>query len=183
MKIFRLSLILLVIIIISSCSTPQEESNTSKIDNKDLPDQESWQSSVTITKEGRLVAEIKAGYIASYSKKNETILGDSIHVDFFNREGKHNSVLTAHSGIVFNQTTNLMATGNVVVISDSGMVLKTEELQWDNKMQKIISKVPVVFMSKTDTIFGDSFISDPDLKNYEIYNTRGYSKRLIPLDK
>ena len=101
----------------------------------------------------------------------------------FDRDGSHNSVLTADSGLVFNQTNNLVAYGEVVVVSDSGIVLETQELRWDNEKQKIISDVPVRFTTEDDTLVGDSFISDPDLSNYEIRNARGYSRRTIPLEK
>ncbi|MCB0299574.1 MAG: LPS export ABC transporter periplasmic protein LptC, partial [Calditrichaeota bacterium] len=100
-----------------------------------------------------------------------------------NREGQHNSVLTAQEGVVDNQTENLRAMGNVIVISDSGVVLETEELLWDNQKQKIISDVPVKFTTDEDTLVGDSFISDPELVNYEIRNARGYSKRKMQLEK
>ncbi|MFQ5582804.1 MAG: LPS export ABC transporter periplasmic protein LptC [Calditrichia bacterium] len=183
MKRFWLITILLLLAGAFSCSSPQEEPGAANTERKNLPDQESWNSTVVITRESRLVAEIKAGYIATYNKKQETVLGDSIHVDFYNREGVHNSVLTADSGIVYNKSNNLLATGHVVVVSDSGIVLKTEILRWDNKRQKIISDVPVVFATETDTLMGETFISDPDLKNYEIRNARGYSKRIIPLEK
>ena len=35
----------------------------------------------------------------------------------------------------------------------------------------------IVFNTATDTLMGDSFVSDADLRNYEIKNARGYSHR------
>jgi hypothetical protein len=84
---------------------------------------------------------------------------------------------------VFSQTNNLIAYGEVQVVSDSGVVLETQELRWDNEKQKIISEVAVRFSTQTDTLLGDSFISDPDLTDYEIKNARGYSRRIIPMEK
>jgi hypothetical protein len=77
----------------------------------------------------------------------------------------------------------MMAIGNVIVVSDSGIVLETEELKWKNQEQKIVSDVEVIFTSETEKLIGDSFISDPDLKNYEIKNARGYTQRVIPLER
>jgi LPS export ABC transporter protein LptC len=104
-------------------------------------------------------------------------------VDFYNQDGNHNSVLTSREGVVDNNTHNLTAIGNVIVVSDSGIVLETEELMWDNRKQKIISEVAVKFTTLIDTLIGDSFISDPDLANYEISNARGYSRRQIQVKK
>lgn len=168
---------------LSACSTTQEEPSGPRPENEGLPDQESWHSTIIITKDGRRMAEVWAGYIATYNEKNETALKDSIHIDFYDQEGNHNSVLTAKEGLVYNQTNNMVAIGNVIVVSDSGIVLETEELQWNNQRQKIISDVPVIFTTETEKLNGDSFISDPDLKNYEIKNARGYTEKIIPLKK
>lgn len=177
------SILFFLLLLLVQCSSPQQEGATGETKKIDFPDQESWESTVTITQEGRKVAEVWAGYIALYNKKNITVLKDSIHIDFFNREGKHMSVLTADSGIVYNRTNDLEARGHVVVVSDSGVVLETEVLRWDNRKQKIISEVPVRFTTAEDTLIGDSFVSDPDLKNYELRNARGYSRRKIPMEK
>lgn len=167
---------------ILSCNITQDEPSSPKSDEV-LPDQESWQSTIIITKDGRRMAEVWAGYIATYNEKNETILKDSIHIDFYDQEGNHNSILTANEGLVYNQTNNMIAIGNVIVVSDSGIVLETEELKWSNQEQKIVSDVEVIFTTETEKLIGDSFISDPDLKNYEIKNARGYTQRVIPLEK
>jgi LPS export ABC transporter protein LptC len=176
-------IILLSAILLVSCTKIEEEQSTSSLDQARIPDQESWKSVITMTKDGKKFAEVWAGYIAFYSEQGKTFLRDSIHADFFDRNGIHNSTLTADSGIVFSQTNNLIAYGEVKVVSDSGVVLETRELRWDNEKQKIISEVAVRFSTQVDTLLGDSFVSDPDLTNYEIKNARGYSRRLIPLEK
>jgi len=168
---------------IHGCTRIEEDQVPSESKKQLFPDQESWKSTLTITSEGRRVAEVWAGYIAIYNQTRKAILRDSIHVDFYDREGKHNSTLTADSGVVYRSTNDLEAMGHVVVVSDSGIVLKTERLRWDNEKQKIVSEVPVTFTTAQDTIVGDAFISDPDLKNYEIKNARGFSRRKIPLKK
>jgi LPS export ABC transporter protein LptC len=177
-----------LIALLAACSSQQEETTTAGTNNtatetEKLPDQESWESTIIITKDGLRMAEVWAGYIANYNKRNEAILKDSVHVDFYNQDGNHNSVLTSREGVVDNNTHNLTAIGNVIVVSDSGIVLETEELMWDNRKQKIISEVAVKFTTLIDTLIGDSFISDPDLANYEISNARGYSRRQIQVKK
>ena len=166
-----------------SCTDLEEQQSAEPVNTKLVPDQESWSATITITNNANRVAEVWAGYIAFYKETNETFLRDSIHIDFYNREGQHNSILIADSGIVYNSTNNLEAMGNVVVNSDSGVVLETSKLRWDNKIQKIVSEVPVKFTTATDTVFGDSFISDATLTNYEIENARGYTKRKLPTRK
>jgi LPS export ABC transporter protein LptC len=176
-------IMLLSAMLLFSCTKIEEEQSTSSLDQARIPDQESWKSVITMTKDGKKFAEVWAGYIAFYNEQGKTFLRDSIHADFFDKNGIHNSTLTADSGIVFNQSNNLVAFGEVKVVSDSGVVLETRELRWDNEKQKIITEVEVRFSTQIDTLLGDSFTSDPDLTKYEIKNARGYSRRIIPLEK
>lgn len=185
-QIIKTLLMLTLAALFFACSNGQQEPSATATDTGEAveqPDQESWESTIILTRDGKRMAEVWAGYLASYNKRNETMLKDSVHVDFYDREGRHKSVLTSREGMVDNKTKNLTAFGNVVVVSDSGIVLETEELMWDNQKQKIISEVPVKFTTLIDTLIGDSFISDPDLVNYEIKNARGYSKRTIRVEK
>ena len=142
--------VILIITFLSGCTKIDENTPVESVDNKNFPDQESWKSEITITKEGKRFAQIWAGYIAFYNEKKITILTDSVHADFYDKNGKHNSTLTADSSVVHNQTNDLTAYGNVVVVSDSGIVLQTEVLFWDNEKQKIISDVPVRFTTGED---------------------------------
>ncbi|MBN2366818.1 MAG: LPS export ABC transporter periplasmic protein LptC [Calditrichaeota bacterium] len=171
------------VLLIFGCTDIEENQSSTSPDKDRVPDQESWQSTIIMTRDGKKFAEIWAGYIAYFNEEAQTILSDSIHADFYDRNGDHNSVLTADSGLVYNRSNNLWAYGDVRVVSDSGIVLQTRELHWDNDRQKIISDVQVKFTTKEDTLLGDSFISDPDLKNYEIKNARGFSQRKISLTK
>ena len=165
----------------SDLSSDGEEAVAPSDKGQELPDQESWGTIINISQDGRKVAEIWAGYVANFHRQNQTQLKDSVHADFYDRNGNHSSVLTADEGTVENQSRNLIARGNVVVVSDSGVVLRTQMLIWNHTRQKIISEVPVVFTNGSDTLYGDSFISNPDLSNYEIRNAKGRTKRLVPL--
>ena len=82
-------------------------------------------------------------------------------------------------GKVDDRKQDMIAYGNVVVVSDSGMILLTDTLRWDNERQKIISEIPVTIISDTDTLYGDTFISDPSLENYEITNSRGSGSEIL----
>jgi LPS export ABC transporter protein LptC len=150
--------------------------------NQDYPDQETWNATSSLTRAGKKIGIIKAGIIKKYRKKSVTLLSDSIRVDFFDKEGHHTSVLTSLGGEVLDVKQDMVAYGNVVVVSDSGITLRTDTLYWDNKRQKVISKIPVIFTTLTDTLFGDSFESDPDLTNYQITNPRGKSGKKLGIE-
>jgi LPS export ABC transporter protein LptC len=137
---------------------------------------------MSFTKDGKRKAVLNAGYVAKYSKKKETVLKEDIRVDFFDEDGNLKSYLTANEGKVFDETKNMMAIGNVIVISQNGTHLYTEELHWDNESERIRSDIPVKITTSSDTLYGDSFSSDPDLIEYEITNTRGTSGSTISIE-
>ena len=174
--IFRIVLLFIFSIAIFSCDK-SEPSITAKMASKDLPDQESWSATFEVTVQGIPRAIIWSGYTAKYNKKKTINFSDSIHVDFYDGFGVHQSELFSDSGKVFNKTNDLEVWGNVIVISDSGVVLKTDLLKWNNSKQKIYTDREVAFYTATDTLYGDYFDSDPDLKNYQISNPRGISHR------
>ncbi len=158
---------------------PREEESADSNTVVEYPDQESWNSTLIITKDGQKVGIVDAKHFKKFTKKNKTYISEGLKVDFFNELGEHTSILTSAGGEVDDRKQDMIAYGNVIVVSDSGMTLFTDTLIWDNKRQKIISEIPVKITSESDTLYGDSFISDPNLENYEITNSHGTGSELI----
>jgi LPS export ABC transporter protein LptC len=140
---------------------------------QDIPSQESWNSTVTFSDSAKIKAILWAGHITMYSSQQQTVLGDSLRVDFFNEREEHTSLLTAHRGKVDDRTQDFTAYQNVVVTSDSGTVLKTDSLFWTNATRKIHTEAFVEIISSTEHIMGHGMISDQGLKNYTIYKVTG----------
>ncbi len=143
----------------------------------EVPDQELWDATITFTRDGIPVATIQAGYIAKFSRRSVTYLDSGITVDFFNEEGKHTTRLTADKGQVDETRKDLLATGRVVAVTDSGATLKTPSLRWDNNSRKIVSDAEVVMTTATDTLYGIGFVSDEHMSNWEIQKPTGRSFR------
>ena len=173
---YRFCIYSVLLLFFTSCNNENNTASYPKA-NKDLPDQESWAATFEVTVMGIPRAVIWSGYTAKYNKRMTIDFSDSIHVDFYDEFGMHQSELFSDSGRVFNKTNDLEVWSNVLVVSDSGVVLKTELLKWNNAKQKIYTDREVAFYTATDTLFGDYFESDPDLKNYQITNPRGISHR------
>jgi hypothetical protein len=62
----------------------------------------------------------------------------------------------------------MYAIDSVVAVSDSGVVLKTQELMWRNSDKKIVSDKFVTIVSPKEKISGYGFESDQHLRNYVI---------------
>jgi LPS export ABC transporter protein LptC len=163
------------------CTEFEEDENGTL--EQELPDQESWNNNIYFTRDGKRRAVLTAGYIAKYNRKNITILKEGVKVDFYDDDGRIKSVLTSEEGKVYDDRQDMIATGQVVVRSNSGTTLYSEELHWKNMDEKIVSYVPVMITTDSDTLYGDTFRSDPDLVDYEITNTRGTSNKTISIDE
>lgn len=139
----------------------------------DMPSQESWKSKVVFSDSARTKAVLWAGHIAVYGDQRYTLLDDSIHVDFYNEQEQHTSILTARRGKVNDVTRDFEAYEHVVVISDSGTVLRTERLFWANAQRKIHTDAFVDIASPREHIMGQGMESDQGLKNYKIFKVTG----------
>jgi LPS export ABC transporter protein LptC len=138
-----------------------------------LPSQESWRSTVYFTDSARIKAVLWAGHIADFQNQRITLLDDSVHVDFFDSQGRHTSLLTARRGKVNDATEDFVAYEDVIVVSDSGSTMKTDSLVWTNADRTIHTDAFVDITSPTEHIMGQGLVSDQDLKNYRIFRVTG----------
>lgn len=151
---------------------------------EEMPDQEMWDFEIRATKMGELQAIIRAGHMRRYSKNATSLFDEGIHIDFYNEDEKVTSVLKAETGELEEQTTNVTARGNVVVESDSGITLYTEELYYDKNKEKIFSETDVkIATQKGDTLHGVGFESDTQMDEWEIKKPYdGVSHTSVDLD-
>jgi LPS export ABC transporter protein LptC len=146
----------------------------------DIPSQESWNASITFTDSGRTTAILRAGHIAMFADRRTTRLDSGVVVDFFDQNEHHTSVLTARQGRVDDVTHDFQAHDSVVVVSDSGTTLRTEELYWINKLQKVTTPAFVDINSPTEHIQGHGLESDQGLKHYTILKVTGQARTNAP---
>lgn len=176
------ALVLALLLFVVSCHSTEEP--TPSATNTDGPDQEGWNSKITVTSTGQIAAHVQYGHMAKYSKKQQTQFDGGIEVDFYNRAGEHTSHLTADKGLLFEDTNDVEARENVIAKSDSGITLFTQILRWQNRMQKIVTDDFVTIATpKGDTLRGKGFESDQNLKNYLIKQPTGVTQKKFELPK
>ena len=141
-----------------------------KISTEEIPDQESWNSTVFFSDSGKTRAILHAGNLKVFSKTKETLLDSNIKIDFYNEDGIKTTTLTSKRGRVDERTNNLYAMDSVVAKNDSGVVIKTDEMMWRDKDKKIVSDKFVIIDTPSESIEGYGFESDQHLRNYVIYN-------------
>ncbi len=134
----------------------------------ELPDQEVSDFVLTETNQGTPAWTLFARYAATYSARN-TIIARSIRVDFFDREGKGTSTLTAREGEINQSSRNMVARGNVVLKSSEGTRMTSQEMRFLNAEQRIrVPETQLVRVERAgDVLTGYGFESDPELHHFE----------------
>ena len=132
-----------------------------------IPDQEARDFTLTESSEGRKSWTLWSSYAAMYNDRN-LVDARTVRIDFFDREGKKNSTLTADQGIVFQRTNDLEARGKVRVTTESGVTLETDSLRWQNARGKIVSDAFVRVTRNGDVVTGYGFESDATLEHFHL---------------
>ena len=139
-----------------------------------LPDAESWNAIITLTNKGSKRAIIKSGHLEKYQQRQYILLDQNVDADFFNENEIYTSNLKSEIAEIDESKDFLIAMGNVVVVSDSGVTLYTDTLSWDNVDEKVFTDDSVVFITEqNDTLYGIGFKSDIELNNWEIMQPTG----------
>jgi LPS export ABC transporter protein LptC len=131
-----------------------------------LPDQEVSDFVVTETDAGNPQWTLYARSAAMYNARN-AIVARGVRVDFFDDKGQRSSTLTAREGELNQQRHDMVARGNVVLQTTEGTRMSTEELQFVNDHQRIVSDRFVRVERAGDVLTGIGFESDPNLEHFE----------------
>lgn len=166
-------LFLLCAVALLACEEKIKPSVLPGIDSQTIPQQESWNSKIVLSDSGRVKAVIQAGYVRVYQSPAETHLSEGIVVHFYDTQSKETSVLTAETGKVDDNTKNLEASGNVLVVASDSTQLRTQKLYWDNRQQLIHTLEFVRINSPKERLQGYGFESDQRLRHYRIFRVSG----------
>ncbi len=164
---------LFVLSLFFSCSEKNEGDLPSSYG---LPDQESWDVTIIMTHEGFMRAKVQSGHLKKYNEREHIFLGSKVVVDFFDLKEKHTSTLFSDKAEIYEQSNDMLAIGNVIAKSDSGIMLFSETLKWTAEDEKLFTKDSVMITTlDKDTLFGLGFESNAELENWRILNPSGIS--------
>ena len=138
------------------------------------PDAESWDAVITLTNKGAKRGVIRSGHLEKYNDNEFILLDQNVDADFFNEEEVFTTNLKSLVAEIDEEEDFLVAIGNVVVVTDSGVTLITDTLSWDNQKEKVFTSDSVIFITeKKDTLYGIGFESDIELNNWKILQPTG----------
>jgi LPS export ABC transporter protein LptC len=166
----------LLVVFFSSCEEKIKPSVLSTVDSKTLPQQESWNSTITISDSGHVRAIIRAGNIRIYDSTQVTELRDGVFVRFFGSSGHETSHLTSDEGSVDENTNDLEARKNVLVTASDSSKLRSERLFWSDRRQLIYTPDFVTITTPKEKLQGHGFESDQNLKHYRVFQVTGQAQ-------
>lgn len=127
---------------------------------------------------------VEARLFANEFIRNETAkppyidMNKGIRVEFYNDSTKLTSTLTAEYARYYEQQGNILIRKNVVIINKKGDVLKTQELVWNQKINKFFTEKAVEIITPQQTLYGDGMEANRDFSLYDIKNLHG--KMAVP---
>lgn len=130
------------------------------------PDQVVEDGEHVITTRGVKQAVLRAEHLYFYNETGK-VIGDTIQVDFFDESGQFASMLTARTGEIDQQTQDMVATGDVFVRGEDATI-RTEELYFDPRRDRIYSQTATEIVQRGNVIRGQGVESDPALKAIRI---------------
>ena len=120
-----------------------------------------------LTDAGLFRAELHAD-TAYFFEDNTRIEMEPVNTTFFTPTGAKDAVLTSKRGTYNSRTSNMVARKNVVVVSEDGRRLTTEELKYNQQKNEISSDSAFVMTEPNRRLGGIGFRSDPNMKNIQI---------------
>ncbi len=133
----------------------------------ETPDQQVGDFSLTESVQGTKKWTLWAQWAAIYNERAQ-VRARNVRIDFFEESGRKFSELKADSGIIYQRTNDMEATGDVVVQTEEGIRLETQSLKWLNASQKILSEDFVKITQGRDVLTGVGLVSDASLNEFEI---------------
>lgn len=120
-----------------------------------------------LTDQGVMHAQLVAD-TAYFFDDNTRVELMHVNSTFYTTAGVKSAVLTSRRGTYHTNTGQMVARGNVVVNSEDGRHLTSEELQYDQSRNEISSDSAFVITEPDRRLEGVGFRSDPNLQNVHV---------------
>jgi LPS export ABC transporter protein LptC len=139
-----------------------------------LPTESTKNITLIYSDSGIVTARLYSPQIDRYEKDTSFIeFPKGIKLEFFNKEKKVESQLTARYAIKNNRTGIMEAKNNVEVFNKKGETFNSEHLIWNQNNHTIYSNTFVKIKTTNEIIYGDGFESNEDFSKYRIKKIRG----------
>jgi len=158
---------ILAVVSVAACTSKKQPPVATHSPLADSADQVMYGARFNLTDKGLARAQMQADTLY-FREDNTRIEAETPHITFFTVTGAKDAVLTARHGTSNTRTNNMVARKNVVVVSEDGRRLTTEELLYNQQKNQISSDSAFVLTEPNRRLEGIGFRSDPNMKNIQI---------------
>lgn len=158
-----------------SCGDRQAELVKVASQDKVLPVEVGNNVSISYTDSGYLKAKLFAPVLERYATENrsETEMRQGITAYFYDPFGRVNSYIKSRYAIRDERAQTITARKDVNVVNNKGDTLRTEELVWDEKTDRIYSQKFVRITSPDKIILGTGLESNTEFSRFRVLNITG----------
>jgi len=127
------------------------------------------------SEKGKIKARVFAKeYLANESAKPPYMdMKQGIKAEVYNDSMKVESTLTANYARYYEKQGNFLIRDHIVVVNKKGETLNTEELVWNQGIQKFFTEKFVKITTPTLVMYGDGLEANQDFSWYRITNQKG----------
>jgi LPS export ABC transporter protein LptC len=175
LKLCRLFPALVLAMLVCACGNNNFEKIRVLEKEKDLPVERGVNVAINYTDSGYIKVRVYAPLLERYNneEKSQAEMKKGITAYFYNRQKRISSYLKAKYAIRDERARMMTARNDVIVVNNKGDTLRTEELKWDEKTDKIFSDKFVRITTPDHIILGTGLESNPEFTRYRVFNITG----------
>jgi LPS export ABC transporter protein LptC len=127
------------------------------------------------SKDGKIKTRVSAkSFVRNQSAKPSYIdMNGRLKAEFFDDSGIIENVLTADSCRYYEALGNFLVWDSVKIVSSNGKQLNTDELVWNQSIQKFFTEKPVRITTPEQVIYGEGMEANSDFSWYQIMHPKG----------
>jgi LPS export ABC transporter protein LptC len=100
-------------------------------------------------------------------------MNNGLKIEFYNDSGVVEDVLTADSSRYYENQRDFIVWDSVKIVTTKGEMLTTDELIWNESIQKFFTEKPVVITTPSERLTGNGMEANRDFTWYKITHPTG----------
>lgn len=113
-------------------------------------------------------------FIRNQSAKRPYIdMNNGLKVEFYDDSGNVANTLTADSSRYYEAQQDFIVWDSVHIVTKKGEQLNTDELVWNNSIQKFFTEKPVRITTNNEVLYGNGMEANSDFTWYQILHPKG----------
>lgn len=172
----------LAVLLFAGCTRRGGDAIPSDVVLEDVPDQETWDVTLALSMDGHRRALVRAPYLARFEHEDSTFarFGPAaahdttrVSVDVFDEAGEPTANVEADRLTYYDSDRRFLAEGRVVVQTETGKTLRSEELTWDEAAGRLRTDGFVRITTPEEQLQGYRLDADENLDTYTLARITG----------